>query len=182
MDGQACFRTEAASTTLCTHLDGLRSSSSMSILSHLLRPAAGARRAYSAFSKPGGGGYFNSSKSPKVVPASNKANHRLPFKLPNRQSAQSPPAASQTAPRVGTACHGRRQGCNDSLSNACLAACKRSASARRRSTRCTVEFQEWQLSACIDEMKSSKWQINLAILVQSASIAINYLFSMAFIQ
>ncbi|KAI0807722.1 hypothetical protein C8Q74DRAFT_83606 [Fomes fomentarius] len=44
----------------------------MSVLAHLLRPAAGARRAYSAFSKPGGGGYFNSSKSPKVAPPATK--------------------------------------------------------------------------------------------------------------
>lgn len=46
------------------------SSPTMSVLAHLLRPAAGARRAYSVFSKPGGGGYFNSSKSPKVAPPS----------------------------------------------------------------------------------------------------------------
>ncbi|TBU35690.1 hypothetical protein BD311DRAFT_707914 [Dichomitus squalens] len=45
----------------------------MSVLAHLLRPAAGARRAYSVFSKPGGGGYFNSSRSPKVAPPSSKA-------------------------------------------------------------------------------------------------------------
>ena len=60
---------EAANTitTLC-------SSTTMSVLAHLLRQAAGARRAYSVFSKPGGGNYFNSSKSPKVAtPSSSKA-------------------------------------------------------------------------------------------------------------
>ena len=46
----------------------------MSVLSHFLRPIPTARRAYSVFSKTGGGGgrYFNSAKPPKVVPPSTK--------------------------------------------------------------------------------------------------------------
>ncbi|KAI0723978.1 hypothetical protein C8T65DRAFT_628107 [Cerioporus squamosus] len=60
----------------------------MSLLAHLLRPAAGARRAYSAFSKPGGGGYFNSSKSPKVAPPSKS----------KVDSSSTTPDASSSAP------------------------------------------------------------------------------------
>jgi len=46
----------------------------MSVLSHFLRPIPTARRAYSVFSKTGGGGgrYFNSAKPPKVIPPSTK--------------------------------------------------------------------------------------------------------------
>lgn len=39
----------------------------MSMLSHFLRPLPVSRRAYSVFSKPGGGRYFNSAKPSKVV-------------------------------------------------------------------------------------------------------------------
>ncbi|KAJ3492144.1 hypothetical protein NLI96_g225 [Meripilus lineatus] len=39
----------------------------MSVLSQLIRPLPAARRAYSVFTKPGGGRYFNSSKPSKVV-------------------------------------------------------------------------------------------------------------------
>ncbi|KAI0780647.1 hypothetical protein BD413DRAFT_462934 [Trametes elegans] len=46
----------------------------MSVLTHLLRPAAGARRAYSAFSKPGGGRFFVPAKHLKDTPSSGKAN------------------------------------------------------------------------------------------------------------
>ncbi|KAI0362430.1 hypothetical protein OH77DRAFT_1416687 [Trametes cingulata] len=45
----------------------------MSVLAHLLRPAAGARRAYSAFSKPGGGRFFVPSKHLKDAPSASKA-------------------------------------------------------------------------------------------------------------
>ncbi|KAH8106818.1 hypothetical protein BXZ70DRAFT_915249 [Cristinia sonorae] len=46
----------------------------MSVLSQFVRPISTARRAYSVFSKTGGGGrYFNSAKPPKVVPPSTKA-------------------------------------------------------------------------------------------------------------
>ena len=44
----------------------------MTTLSQLLRPLPAARRAYSVFSKPGGGRYFNSAKPPKVSPGSGK--------------------------------------------------------------------------------------------------------------
>ncbi|RDX56497.1 hypothetical protein OH76DRAFT_392181 [Lentinus brumalis] len=67
----------------------------MSVLAHLLRPAAGARRAYSAFSKPGGGGYFNSSKSPKVAPPSSKS------KVDS--SSSTTPDASSSAPKDDSA-------------------------------------------------------------------------------
>ncbi|KAI0372946.1 hypothetical protein BV20DRAFT_990394 [Pilatotrama ljubarskyi] len=46
----------------------------MSVLVHLLRPAAGARRAYSAFSKPGGGRFFVPSKHLKEAPSASKTN------------------------------------------------------------------------------------------------------------
>ncbi|CAL1705142.1 unnamed protein product [Somion occarium] len=39
----------------------------MSMLSYFIRPPPAARRAYSVFSKPGGGRYFNSAKPSKVV-------------------------------------------------------------------------------------------------------------------
>ncbi len=39
----------------------------MSVLSHFLRPLPVSRRAYSVFTKPGGGRYFNSAKPSKVV-------------------------------------------------------------------------------------------------------------------
>ncbi|KAH9857181.1 hypothetical protein C2E23DRAFT_806843 [Lenzites betulinus] len=45
----------------------------MSVLAHLLRPAAGARRAYSAFSKPGGGRFFVPAKHLKDAPSASKA-------------------------------------------------------------------------------------------------------------
>ena len=41
--------------------------SPMSVLSHFVRPLPVSRRAYSIFSKPGGGRYFNSAKPSKVV-------------------------------------------------------------------------------------------------------------------
>ncbi|CCM00015.1 uncharacterized protein FIBRA_02041 [Fibroporia radiculosa] len=44
----------------------------MAVLAHLLRSVPAARRAYSVFSKPGGGRYFNSAKPPKVAPATTK--------------------------------------------------------------------------------------------------------------
>ncbi|TFY55704.1 hypothetical protein EVJ58_g8080 [Rhodofomes roseus] len=44
----------------------------MASLSQLLRPLPAARRAYSVFSKPGGGRYFNSAKPPKVSPGTSK--------------------------------------------------------------------------------------------------------------
>lgn len=44
----------------------------MAVVSQLLRPLPAARRAYSVFSKPGGGRYFNSAKPPKVSPATGK--------------------------------------------------------------------------------------------------------------
>ncbi|KAI8989713.1 hypothetical protein BD414DRAFT_485000 [Trametes punicea] len=46
----------------------------MSVLAHLLRPAAGARRAYSAFSKPGGGRFFVPAKHLKDAPSPSKTN------------------------------------------------------------------------------------------------------------
>ncbi|KAI0647341.1 hypothetical protein C8Q79DRAFT_1068695 [Trametes meyenii] len=46
----------------------------MSVLAHLLRPAAGARRAYSAFSKPGGGRFFVPAKHLKDAPSAGKTN------------------------------------------------------------------------------------------------------------
>ncbi|KAI0672937.1 hypothetical protein C8Q78DRAFT_688816 [Trametes maxima] len=46
----------------------------MSVLAHLLRPAAGARRAYSAFSKPGGGRFFVPAKHLKDAPSASKTN------------------------------------------------------------------------------------------------------------
>ncbi|KAI0636692.1 hypothetical protein C8Q77DRAFT_518513 [Trametes polyzona] len=46
----------------------------MSVLAHLLRPAAGARRAYSAFSKPGGGRFFVPAKHLKDAPSTGKTN------------------------------------------------------------------------------------------------------------
>ncbi|KAL7283620.1 hypothetical protein ACG7TL_003055 [Trametes sanguinea] len=46
----------------------------MSVLAHLLRPAAGARRAYSAFSKPGGGRFFIPAKHLKDAPSPSKTN------------------------------------------------------------------------------------------------------------
>ena len=55
-------------------LDALHSSSAMSVLAHLLRPAAGARRAYSAFSKPGGGRFFVPAKHLKDAPSPSKTN------------------------------------------------------------------------------------------------------------
>ncbi|KAI0822855.1 hypothetical protein BC628DRAFT_1387966 [Trametes gibbosa] len=66
----------AKSDDASQHLDalGLRSpSSAMSVLAHLLRPAAGARRAYSAFSKPGGGRFFVPTKHLKDAPSASKA-------------------------------------------------------------------------------------------------------------
>ncbi|KZT71278.1 hypothetical protein DAEQUDRAFT_123006 [Daedalea quercina L-15889] len=44
----------------------------MTAFSQLLRPLPAARRAYSVFSKPGGGRYFNSAKPPKVSPGTSK--------------------------------------------------------------------------------------------------------------
>ncbi|OJT08657.1 hypothetical protein TRAPUB_383 [Trametes pubescens] len=46
----------------------------MSVLGHLLRPAAGARRAYSAFSKAGGGRFFVPAKHLKDAPSTSKTN------------------------------------------------------------------------------------------------------------
>lgn len=41
---------------------------SSSMLGNILKPIPVSRRAYSVFSKPGGGRYFNSAKPPKVAP------------------------------------------------------------------------------------------------------------------
>ncbi|CDO73563.1 hypothetical protein BN946_scf185014.g33 [Trametes cinnabarina] len=57
----------------------------MSVLAHLLRPAAGARRAYSAFSKPGGGRFFVPAKHLKDAPSPSKTN----VDSPNGESAAS---------------------------------------------------------------------------------------------
>ncbi|KAH9945862.1 uncharacterized protein BXZ73DRAFT_95382 [Epithele typhae] len=68
----------------------------MSVLAHLLRPAAGARRAYSVFSK--GGGYFNSSKSPKVVPASSKAK-KVDTSSPSSTDSTSASSTNPSSPK-----------------------------------------------------------------------------------
>ncbi|OBZ69079.1 hypothetical protein A0H81_10745 [Grifola frondosa] len=62
----------------------------MSILGHLLRPPAGARRAYSVFSKPGGGRYFNSAKPPKVAPPSGKGKVDTPSTTSSDAAASGP--------------------------------------------------------------------------------------------
>ncbi len=55
-------------------LNALCSPPAMSVLGHLLRPAAGARRAYSAFSKAGGGRFFVPAKHLKDAPSTGKTN------------------------------------------------------------------------------------------------------------
>ena len=70
----------------------------MTLLAGLLRPAAGARRAYSVFSKPGGGGYFSSSKAPKAVPPSSKTKKVDTSSNPNADNASPSSPTSKDDP------------------------------------------------------------------------------------
>ncbi|KZT09625.1 uncharacterized protein LAESUDRAFT_646215 [Laetiporus sulphureus 93-53] len=75
----------------------------MAVLAHLLRPVPATRRAYSTFSKPGGGRFFNSSKPPKVVSGTTTtiidANAASDASAKDQSSQQSPstPAGSEAS-------------------------------------------------------------------------------------
>ncbi|PCH37872.1 hypothetical protein WOLCODRAFT_161115 [Wolfiporia cocos MD-104 SS10] len=79
----------------------------MAFLGHLLRQVPAARRAYSVFSKPGGGRYFNSAKPPKVAPAPTKVDTASPpgdasakDQSTQPSSAAVTPEGSSTAPTM----------------------------------------------------------------------------------
>src|SRR5258707_1247262 len=75
---------------------------SNSVMFHrFLRPMQpSSRRAYSLFSKPPGGRFFNSSKPPKVVPAASaKSPSRVEASTPNNNSnSNDPQQASSSSP------------------------------------------------------------------------------------
>ncbi|GBE82135.1 hypothetical protein BKA93DRAFT_824995 [Sparassis latifolia] len=73
---------------------------SMSTLAHFLRPTFSARRAYSVFSKPGGGRYFNSAKPPKVTPSTTKG--KVDSSSPSGEASVSSASKDQSSPQSNT--------------------------------------------------------------------------------
>lgn len=72
----------------------------MAVLSQLLRPLPAARRAYSVFSKPGGGRYFNSAKPPKVSPATGKGKVDVSNPSSDAVSAKDQSTSQQHGPQL----------------------------------------------------------------------------------
>lgn len=69
------------------------------MLGHILKPIPAARRAYSAFSKPGGGRYFNSAKPPKVAPPT-KSKVDASSGNPGNESTSSASATEDATPSL----------------------------------------------------------------------------------
>lgn len=93
-----------ARRTRASAVDGraqqLTSHSFMAVLSQLLRPLPAARRAYSVFSKPGGGRYFNSAKPPKVSPSTGKGKVDVSNPSGDAVSAKDPSTSQPHGPQV----------------------------------------------------------------------------------